>query len=39
VPTLGTPSPLSDAELDAFEATIDRPRHVRKLWAHYTARG
>ena len=38
VPGLGRPLPLTDAELDAFEATFDRPRHVRKLWAHYAAR-
>jgi ribulose-5-phosphate 4-epimerase/fuculose-1-phosphate aldolase len=38
VPTLGRPAPLTDTELDAFEATFDRPRHVRKLWSHYAAR-
>jgi hypothetical protein len=38
VPGLGRPLPLTDAELDAFEQTFDRPRHVRKLWAHYAAR-
>ena len=35
---LGRPLPLTAAELDAFEATFDRPRHVRKLWAHYLNR-
>jgi L-ribulose-5-phosphate 4-epimerase len=38
VPTLGRPRPLTDPELDAFEATFNRPRHVRKLWAYYAAR-
>jgi ribulose-5-phosphate 4-epimerase/fuculose-1-phosphate aldolase len=35
---LGPAQPLTDAELDAFEATFNRPRHVRKLWAHYVNR-
>jgi L-ribulose-5-phosphate 4-epimerase len=38
VPTLGRPTPLTDSELDAFESTFNRPRHVRKLWAHYASR-
>jgi hypothetical protein len=38
VPGLGRPLPLTDAERDAFEATLDRPRHVRKVWAHHVAR-
>jgi len=34
----GRLEPLSDAELDAFEATFNRSRHTAKLWRHFVGR-
>lgn len=32
---LGAVEPLTQAELDHFLETFDRPKHVEKLWKYY----